>query len=139
PKAELTVGLERHPKKLRRVSGKISFGVDADDSKWTHLFVEPREVKFSQRDARTNLLFCCREFMNGDASAPLLIFEDRLIERAHAFFVSGTKSGDSVLHLDFFDIEAQALDTGRLQEVVDFLRVPKSLAGNHGDYVEGNV
>ena len=44
-----------------------------------------------------------------------------------------------MLRLDFFDIEAQALDTGRLEEVVDFLRVSKSLAGNHGDNVEGNV
>jgi hypothetical protein len=43
---ELTIGLERHPKKLWRVGGKISLPVDADDPKWTHLFVEPREIKF---------------------------------------------------------------------------------------------
>jgi hypothetical protein len=76
PKRELTVGLERHPKKLRRVGGKISPPIDADDPKWTHLFIEPREIKFPQRDARADLLFCRREFTNGDASASFLIFEN---------------------------------------------------------------
>ena len=128
PKAELTVGLERHPKKLRRVSGKISFPVDADDPKWPHLFVEPWEIKLAQRDARADLLFCCREFTNRDASALFLIFEDSLIERADAFFVRAAQGRDGVLCLNFFDIEAQALDTRTLEEVVDFLGVAKARA-----------
>jgi hypothetical protein len=61
PEGELTVGLEQHPKKLWRVDGKISLPVDADDPKWTHLFVEPREIKFPQRNARADLLLGCRD------------------------------------------------------------------------------
>jgi hypothetical protein len=64
-------------------------------------------------------LLCRREFTNGDASASFLIFENCLIELAHAFFVSGAESGDAVLRLNFFDIEAQTLDTRGLEEVVD--------------------
>jgi hypothetical protein len=53
--------------------------------------------------------------------------------------VSGAESGDAVLRLNFFDIEAQTLDTRGLEEVVDLQGVAKGLAGNHGDDVEGDV
>ena len=84
-------------------------------------------------------MLCGREFTNGDASASFLIFKDGLIELAHAFFVSGAKSGNPVLRLNFFDIEAQTLDTCGLEKVVDLLGVTKGLAGNHGDDVEGDA
>jgi hypothetical protein len=53
--------------------------------------------------------------------------------------VSGAESGDAVLRLNFFDIEAQTLDTRGLEEAVDLQGVAKGLAGNHGDDVEGDV
>jgi hypothetical protein len=70
-------------------------------------------------------LLGCREFTNRDPSVLFLICEDRLVEVADAFFVPGAKSGDAVVRLNFFDIEAEALDPRILEEVVDLLGVAK--------------
>jgi hypothetical protein len=84
-------------------------------------------------------LFGCSEFTDRDASAPFLTFKDHFIEFADPPVMLGAEGGDSMVCLNFFDIESRPLDADRLEKVIDLLGMAKGLASDDCNDVEGNM